>query len=125
MSTWPDADGKVGSLSFPFRNMDIKANEPLARFTSARIGGPADWLATANDIGTLVKLVTAAQNQGMPFRILGSGSNVLVSDAGVRGLVIINRTRFVAMDNEGRVYAESGANLSSLARSCISKGLGG
>jgi UDP-N-acetylmuramate dehydrogenase len=61
----------------------------------------------------------------VPWRILGSGSNVLVADAGVRGLVIINRTRFVAMGDQGRVYAESGANLSSLARTCIARGLGG
>lgn len=112
-------------LSFPVRNLDIKENEPLARFTSARIGGPADWLAAVDDIGTLIKLVLVAQDQNVPWRILGSGSNVLVADAGVRGLVIINRTRFVAMNDQGRLYAESGANLSSLARSCISKGLGG
>jgi UDP-N-acetylmuramate dehydrogenase len=115
----------VERLSFPIRNLDIKENEPLARFTSARIGGPADCLAVVDDIGTLIKLVLVAQDQNVPWRILGSGSNVLVADAGVRGLVIINRTRFVAMNDQGRVYAESGANLSSLARSCISRGLGG
>jgi UDP-N-acetylmuramate dehydrogenase len=125
VNTRQDAVGKVEGLSFPVRNLDIKEYESLARFTSARIGGPADWLAVVDDIGALIKLVLVAQDQGVPWRILGSGSNVLVADAGVRGLVIINRTRFVAMDDRGRVYAESGANLSSLARSCISRGLGG
>jgi UDP-N-acetylmuramate dehydrogenase len=55
---------------------------------------------------------------------LGSGSNVLVADAGVRGLVILNRARHVEIEG-ARVYAEAGANLSSLARSCITRGLAG
>lgn len=119
-------DGDVGSfLDGSIDNLPIKKDEPLERFTSARIGGPADWLAVVNSTGTLIELVMAAQVQGLPWRILGSGSNVLVADAGVRGLVIINRIKFVAMNDEGRVYAESGTNLSSLARNCIARGFMG
>jgi len=121
-----DVDGEVGSfLGSPIKNLVVRENEPLARYTSARIGGPAEWLALVDSTGMLIKLVIAAKDQRLPWRILGSGSNVLVADAGVRGLVIINRTRFVAMGNTGRVYAESGTNLSSLARNCMARGLAG
>jgi UDP-N-acetylmuramate dehydrogenase len=56
---------------------------------------------------------------------LGAGSNVLVSDAGVSGLVVINRAREIVFEQDQRVYAEAGANLSSLARKCIARGLAG
>ena len=94
----------------------LKTAEPLARYTSARLGGPADFLATANSAGELAELVRSAWQLGFQPVILGGGSNVLVSDAGVRGLVIINRAReveFHAAPAGGRpsVWVESGVNL--------------
>ena len=108
----------------------LKTDEPLARYTSARLGGPADFLATANSAGELAELVRSAWRLGFQPVILGGGSNVLVSDAGVRGLVILNRAReveFYAAPASGRpsVWAESGANLGSLARQCGARGLAG
>ena len=100
-------------------------DEPLARYTSARIGGPAECLVVVETVGALIDTVRAAQEQGVAWRLLGSGSNVLVADAGVCGLVIINKARRVLIEDWGRVYAEAGTNLSSLAKSCISRGLGG
>lgn len=109
-------------LQLPGR--EVLKNEPLARYTSARIGGPADWLVVVESVEALIESVRAAQEQGLPWRVLGSGSNVLVAEAGVRGLVIINKARHVVIDPP-RVHAESGASLSSLARACISRGLAG
>src|SRR5262249_3804551 len=108
----------------------LKTGEPLARHTSARLGGPADFLATANSAGELAELVRSAWRLGFQPLILGGGSNVLVSDAGVRGLVILNRARGVechAAPDAGRpsVWAESGVNLGSLARQCGVRGLAG
>ncbi len=106
---------------------NLQACQPLARYTSARIGGPADWLAVIESVAALVEAVRAAREEGVPWRVLGSGSNVLVADAGVRGLVIVNKARQVVV-REGptqEVYAESGASLSSLARRCITRGLAG
>jgi UDP-N-acetylmuramate dehydrogenase len=106
----------------------LKLGEPLARYTSARLGGPADYLATADSAAELADLVRTARGQGQEPVILGGGSNVLVSDAGVRGLVIINRARaieFRATGDRPTVWAESGANLGLLARQCTARGLGG
>ena len=108
----------------------LKSNEPLARHTSARMGGPADFLAVAESAGELAELVRSAWRLGFQPVILGGGSNVLVSDAGVRGLVILNRARaieFRAAPEAGRpaVWAESGVSLGSLARQCGARGLGG
>jgi len=108
----------------------LKTAEPLARYTSARIGGPADFLAAADSAGELAELVRSAWRLGFQPVILGGGSNVLVSDAGVRGLVILNRARaieFHAASEQGQpsVWAESGVNLGSLARQCGARGLAG
>jgi UDP-N-acetylmuramate dehydrogenase len=106
----------------------LKTNEPLARYTSARIGGPADYLATADSAAELAELVLGARALGLEPIILGGGSNVLVSDAGVRGLVIVNRARLLTFRETAErptVWAESGANLGALARQCTARGLGG
>jgi UDP-N-acetylmuramate dehydrogenase len=110
---------------FMTKELGALRKELLARYTSARIGGPAEWLIVAETVESLVKAVQAAQAQGLAWHVLGSGSNVLAADSGVGGLVIINRARSVMFKNDGRVYAEAGANLSSLARNCITRGLAG
>jgi UDP-N-acetylmuramate dehydrogenase len=106
----------------------LKTDEPLSRYTSARIGGPADYLAIADSADGLAELVRGARALGLEPTILGGGSNVLVSDSGVRGLVIINRARTLAFRETAEtpsVWAESGANLGALARQCTARGLGG
>ena len=108
----------------------LKTAEPLARHTSARVGGPADFLAAADSAGELAELVRSAWRLGFQPLILGGGSNVLVSDAGVRGLVILNRARAVEFNSapaagQPSVWAESGVNLGSLARQCSARGLAG
>ena len=72
--------------------------------------------------------VEVAHDAGLPYLILGGGSNILVADSGISGLVILNRARKVSFRHSGAgvvCVAESGANLSALARQCISRGLGG
>jgi UDP-N-acetylmuramate dehydrogenase len=108
----------------------LRTDELLARHTSARIGGIADFLAVAGTAGELAELVRSAWRLGFAPVILGGGSNVLISDAGVRGLVILNRAReieFRSAPEAGRptVWAESGVSLGSLARQCGAHGLGG
>ena len=98
---------------------------PLARYTSSRVGGPADWLVVVESVGALVEAVRAAQADALPWRVVGGGSDLLVSDAGVRGLVIINKARKVVFQDAYQVYAESGANLGSLARACVARGWAG
>lgn len=105
-----------------------KAAEPLSRYTTARVGGPADLLIEARATDELLSLVRHANEIGMPCHILGSGANVLVSDLGVRGLVIINRAREIrwkTLDGNARVETDSGVALITLARECVERGLGG
>jgi UDP-N-acetylmuramate dehydrogenase len=106
----------------------LKRNEPLARYTSARLGGPADFLIAAESAAELADRVRAARAAGFEPTLVGGGSNILVSDAGVRGLVILNRARAVEFRDEAAsptVRAESGANLGALARQCAARGLSG
>lgn len=103
-------------------------NEPMARHTSARVGGAAEMFVTVNNATELQMAVELAYAQNIPYFILGGGSNILVADEGISGLVIMNRARNVSFRHTGTgvvCTAESGMNLSSLARQCIAKGLGG
>jgi UDP-N-acetylmuramate dehydrogenase len=104
---------------------EIKLNEPLARYTTARLGGPADMLIEAGSVAELSAVVIAARSIQLPITILGGGANVLVSDAGVRGLTIINKARRLEFREGGVVWCESGVVLPTLARACIARGLSG
>lgn len=103
-------------------------HEPLAKHTAARLGGPADELVVAESAEELKTLAQAAWAAQTPLVVLGGGSNVLVSDAGVRGLVILNKAKAVTFTEEAgacRVWAESGANFGLLARQCVARGWAG
>lgn len=100
----------------------------LARYTAVRIGGAADALVRVSSLSALIEAVSALWRLEAPFCILGGGSNVLISDAGLRGVVILNRARRVRFDEQAEpptVWAESGANLGAVARQAAGRGLGG
>ncbi len=105
----------------------VKENVSLAPYTSARIGGPADILIPAESADELVRIIELLQKQEMDYIILGGGSNVLVSDKGVRGVVVLNRAKGVRFHNgdEPSVTVESGVIFSNLANRCAAKGLAG
>src|SRR6266511_3353274 len=73
----------------------VKENVSLAPYTSARIGGPADVLVTAESADELARIIKLLWKLDVDFIILGGGSNVLVSDRGVRGVVVLNRAKGV------------------------------
>lgn len=110
-----------------------RRNEPLAGHTTLRVGGPADvWLAVQS-VAELMAAVSLARQYRIPVFVLGGGANLLISQAGIRGLVIENRANRVEFPapNEGqsgaKVYltTESGVALPSLARRCARRGLSG
>lgn len=106
----------------------LVVGEDLSRHTTARIGGAADLFVIAQTTGELVLAAETAYGLRLPYFVLGGGSNILVADAGISGLVIFNRTKETRFRHTGASVictVESGMNLSSLARQCISKGLGG
>ncbi len=97
----------------------------MARFTSARIGGPADFLLVVHSADDLAKAASQLWEMGQPFRVLGGGSNVLVADAGLRGVVVLNQARevkFEVVEDVPRVWCESGAAFGSVARRCVERG---
>lgn len=100
-------------------------NEPMSLHTFFRIGGPADLYAVATGSQELVELVSLARERDMPYLIIGRGTNILVADKGVRGLVIENGGGEICFEDDAVLYAESGALLRSLARESAWRGLGG
>ena len=106
----------------------LKERVPLSRYTAARVGGLADALISANSKDDLLDIVRRLWNLDVPYLIIGGGSNVLVSDAGIREVVIYNRARQVRFDEAGQhptVWAESGANFGLIARQAASRGFSG
>jgi UDP-N-acetylmuramate dehydrogenase len=106
----------------------IRTGVPLAPYTSARIGGEADVLLEVRSAAALAGAVRALWENKLAFQILGGGSNVLVADAGVREVVILNRARskrFEERESEPFIWAESGASLGTIARQAAERGWSG
>lgn len=104
----------------------LRADVPLAPYTAARLGGPADWLYSARESrAELVAVLRHARAAGLPLRVLGGGANVLIADAGLRALVLINRVQALDFAADGLLRASAGSGLMALARSCQARGLSG
>ncbi len=106
----------------------LRVHEPLARLTSARVGGPAEALLEAENAAELAEMTVFLWQQGINYLILGGGSNILVSDSGFAGVVLLNHARsvrFLEDQQQPAVWAESGANFGALARQACSRGLSG
>jgi UDP-N-acetylmuramate dehydrogenase len=100
--------------------------EPLAPYTTFRIGGPADLYYRARTPDELAAAVSAARELQVPHFVLGLGANVLVGDRGFRGLVIHNRATSFAFEEGGRLTAESGAVVyPDLVDATVAEGLSG
>lgn len=108
------------------RRIGVKTSrdEPLARFTTMRVGGPADLFATAHNTFELRALVRFARARELPHLLLGRGSDVVISDAGVRGLVIQVRAEGSRIDGD-RLIAESGLQMARAATETQRAGLTG
>lgn len=109
----------------------LQEQAPLAKYTAARLGGPADWLyVTRHDtaVEELIDVVQAAWLDEIPVRILGGGANVLISDQGFRGLVVVNRIiqmEFGDWVGGRRASVSAGTGLQIFARACAARGLAG
>ena len=103
----------------------VRRDEPLASHTTLRIGGPADLFVAAATIEDLTTILVLAREMDVPVLILGGGSNLLVSDRGVRGLVLANGCRGVRRHEGNVLWAEAGANLAGVARQAMRWGLAG
>lgn len=102
---------------------NLPRDQSLARFTAARLGGPADYLYIAKQpaYDDVISLLDEAWRRDMPVTFIGGGANVLVADAGIRGLVIVNRAADIQQQDAGDAIllrASSGTSLIRMARYC-------
>lgn len=115
--------------------VEIARGVTLAPYTTMKVGGPADYFATVTTTEQMLKVARWARAAAIPYYILGGGSNILIADAGIRGLVIYNRCRRVRvdeapccvfpLDDRPFLWAESGAAMAGAARTSIAAGLAG
>ena len=103
----------------------VHQNWKLARFTTFRVGGEADWFIEVHGDTELAAVFATAVRVGLDVTVLGGGSNVLVSDKGVRGLVVRARHGSISRTTEGNVRASAGVTFNGLIRWMIRRGLGG
>ncbi len=101
-----------------------RRDEPLSRHTTMRVGGPADLLAVAHDAARFAALVRFARGVGLPHVVIGRGSNLVVSDAGIRGLAILSRAESCRVEGN-RLIAEAGVPLARVATLAQRAGLSG
>ena len=108
------------------RRIGVKTvrDESLARFTTMRVGGPADLFVVAHNAFELRALVRFARARTIPYRILGRGSNLVISDAGIRGLVIHAKAEATRLDGD-RYHAEAGVPMARAATETQGAGLTG
>ncbi len=108
------------------RRLGVKAtrDEPLARFTTMRVGGPADLYAVAHNTFELRGIVRFARARAIPFLLLGRGSNLVISDAGVRGLVIHVKAEESRVDRD-RYVSDAGVPMARAATETQAAGLAG
>ena len=133
MAAIPEADlAALAALG-----VEIRRGVSLAPMTTMKIGGEAEYYADVSNLQQLIELVQWAQASHVDYFVLGGGSNILISDAGMLGLVIHNRCRTVQLvdlaadealsgpGSEQGVYAESGAAMAGVARYCVRAALAG
>lgn len=109
-----------------FLKGDIRLSQPLASFTTFRIGGPADYYLEPLDKDDVVNVIKYLQANGFPYMIIGNASNLLISDEGYRGAVInLEKALSDVRKEEDFVVAEAGARLAKFVDFCVQRGLGG
>jgi UDP-N-acetylmuramate dehydrogenase len=105
---------------------DIRFDEPMRRHTTARIGGPADAFAMPSSIDRLTALVRWCADAAIPITVVGGGSNLLVRDAGIRGVVLnTGRLRGIALVDGTAIEVESGTSTGKVLSLATKNDLGG
>ena len=103
----------------------VREGVALTALTTFRAGGVADWMLETRNPDDLVDAVRATRALGLPLTVLGGGSNVLVGDGGVRGLVVRLRHGALTRTAAGPVRADGGVTINGLVRWTIQRGLAG
>ena len=104
---------------------EVRYDVPLGPLTTFHVGGPADLLVEARTEDQCIRIVRTACAAGIAVTALGGGSNVLVGDRGVRGLVVLVRDKSVGRTGEGTIRAGAGLTINGLVRWTVGQGLSG
>jgi len=113
------------ALTTAFGEDRVRREAPLAPLTTFRVGGPAEWLIETRNSGEIVAALSIAHAAGVRVTLLGGGSNVLIADAGVRGLVIRPRGGEIVHAGEAGVRADAAVTINGLVRWSITHGRAG
>lgn len=106
----------------------LQPNAPIAKYTAGRMGGHAEWLYVARadtTVEQLTAVVRAAWAAHVPVRVIGGGANILVSDRGVPGLVVVNRLAALQMVGDCQFRVTAGYGIQALARTLAQRGCTG
>ena len=108
------------------RRLGIKTSpdEPLSRFTTMRVGGPADLFAEIRNLFELRGIARFARSRGVPLFLIGRGSDLVISDAGIAGLVVLVRAQGERIDGD-RLVADAGLPMAKAATMTREAGLSG
>src|SRR5436305_4322641 len=101
----------------------LKRQEPLAPYTTFKIGGPADLYFEADSGDALAAAILTARQAEVPYFVLGLGANVLIADKGMPGLVIRNVASHFSFHEDGRLWVESGAVMQKLSPEAVRRGV--
>jgi UDP-N-acetylmuramate dehydrogenase len=112
-------------LTEAFGAEHVRANAPLAPLTTFKVGGSADWLVDVHGREALRAAVAIAADTALPLTVLGGGSNVLVSDDGVRGIVVRVRGGDVQALDASLIRADAGVTINGLVRWTVNRGIAG
>src|SRR5258708_29205629 len=112
-------------LAARLNQSQLKRDEPLAPYTTFRIGGPADLMYNATTADDLANAVLYARELNVNYFVLGLGANILVGDRGFRGLVIRNTSSSFNFSADGRLWVESGAIVSEIIPKAVERGWSG
>lgn len=105
----------------------ISKNEPMSKHTTFKIGGNADIFIKAKSIEDIKKVLKLCNNKNIPLYIMGNGSNVLVKDNGIRGIVLIvdiNDISIEKREDKAQITASAGVRLGKLARDLLKQNIG-
>src|SRR6478672_729852 len=114
-----------GQLEHRFGQERVRRDVPLSAFTTFRVGGPADWFFEPRSSDETVIALGLACEAGVPVTILGGGSNVLIADAGIRGLVIHPKGGEIQQVDQEHVRADAAVTINGLVRWTIVHGAAG
>jgi UDP-N-acetylmuramate dehydrogenase len=120
-----EASGFEDKLVERLGRAHVRSNVPLASLTTLRVGGPADWLVEVNSTTELLDVLSIARSASVPLTVLGGGSNIVVADAGVRGVVVRPRLMSIDLRSENTVRADAGVTVNGLVRWTVGRGLAG